>query len=166
MADPIIHEAWAPGVIGGVAALHARFYAESHGFGAFFEAKVARELGEFLGRLDPAQGDLFRCAMDGEGRVLGSVALDAGDADAAGLWHLRWFILDAALRGTGLGRAWLGACIDHARRHEAPGIYLWTLAGLEAAGRAYAAAGFTVTQRVAAEQWGRRTEEIRMELRF
>lgn len=166
MQDPIILDAWGPGVIGGVAALHARFYAESHGFGAFFEAKVARELGDFLERLDPARGDLFRCAVDGQGRVLGSIALDAGDADAAGLWHLRWFILDAPLRGTGLGRAWLGAWSMQARRHGAPGISLWTLSGLDAAARAYAAAGFAVTERVAAEQWGRRTEEIRMALRF
>ncbi len=166
MRDPTILDAWAPGVIGGVAALHARFYAASHGFGAFFEAKVARELGAFLGRLDPARGDLFRCAMDGQGRVLGSIALDAGDIDAAGMWHLRWFILDAPLRGTGLGRAWLGACVARARARGAPGIYLWTLSGLDAAARAYAAAGFAVTERVAAEQWGRRTEELRMELRL
>lgn len=157
--------AWAPGVIGGVAALHARFYAESHGFGAFFETKVASELGGFLGRFDPAR-DLFRCALDDAGRVLGSIALDAGDPSPAGLWHLRWFILDAPLRGQGLGRDWLAACIAQARQHGAPGIYLWTLAGLDAAGRAYAAAGFVVTERVAATQWGRQTEEIRMELRL
>ncbi len=50
--DITIHEAWTPGAIGGIAALHARHYAESHGFGAFFEAKVARELGEFLLRFE------------------------------------------------------------------------------------------------------------------
>jgi GNAT superfamily N-acetyltransferase len=161
-----IVEAWAPGVIGGIAALHARFYAESHGFGAFFEAKVARELGEFLGRMDAARGDLFRCALAADGRVLGSIALDAGDPSPEGLWHLRWFILDAALRGQGLGRAWLAACIDSARRHGAPGIHLWTLAGLDAAARAYAASGFVVTEQVAATQWGRETAEIRMELRL
>lgn len=158
-------EAWAPGVVGGIAALHARFYAESHGFGVFFETKVATELGGFLGRFDPAR-DLFRCALDEDGRVLGSIALDAGDVSPDGLWHLRWFILDAALRGRGLGRDWLSACIAQARRHGAAGIYLWTLEGLDAAARAYTAAGFVVTERVAATQWGRETAEIRMELRF
>lgn len=166
MADRMILEGWAPGVIGGVAALHARFYARSHGFGAVFEAKVARELGDFLGRLDPARGDLFRCAIDAEGRVLGSIALDAGDPSPEGLWHLRWFILDAALRGQGLGRRWLAEAVAAARAGGAPGIYLWTLAGLDAAAALYAAAGFAVTDRVAAMQWGKETAEIRMALRF
>lgn len=166
MGEPLILDRWAPGAVGGVAALHARFYARSHGFGAVFEAKVARELGDFLTRLDPARGDLFRCAMDAEGRVLGSIALDAGDRSPEGFWHLRWFILDAALRGQGLGRRWLAEAVAAARAGGAPGVYLWTLAGLDAAAALYAAAGFVVTQRVAATQWGKEMEEIRMALRF
>jgi N-acetylglutamate synthase-like GNAT family acetyltransferase len=156
-----ILEAWAPGAIGGVAALHARHYAASHGFGAFFEAKVAAELGEFLCRLDPAR-DLFRCAMDAEGRVLGSIALDCGEAPGAA--HLRWFILDGALRGRGLGARWLGEAMDRARALGLARVWLWTLDGLDAAAALYARAGFATVEEVAAEQWGRRTVERRMEL--
>ena len=164
MTGITLHEAWVPGVIGDIAALHARHYAASHGFGAFFEAKVAAELGGFLQRLDPARGDLFRCAMDGEGRVLGSLALDAGEPSPEGLWHLRWVILDARLRGRGLARRWLQEAIAQARVAGAPGIYLWTLEGLDAAARLYAAAGFREVERVAATQWGREVTELRMEL--
>jgi GNAT superfamily N-acetyltransferase len=158
--DFVIHDTWAPGAIGGVAALHARTYAQSHGFGAFFEAKVARELGEFLQRLDPTR-DLFRCAMAGD-RVLGSIALDAGEDPASA--HLRWFILDPALRGQGIGRRWLAEAIDQARRIGAPEIYLWTLAGLDAAARLYADAGFALDREVTAEQWGRAVTERRLVL--
>ena len=158
--DIAIHDAWTPGAIGGIAALHARHYAESHGFGAFFEAKVARELGDFLLRLDPAR-DLFRCAVAGS-RVLGSIALDCGEDPASA--HLRWFILDPALRGRGLGRRWLAEAVDQARRIAAPEIHLWTLAGLDAAAHLYEQAGFRVTEEVAAEQWGRRVVERRMAL--
>lgn len=158
--DVVIHEHWAPGVIGGIAALHGRYYAESHGFGAFFEAKVAREVGEFLQRLDPAR-DLFRCAIAGD-RVLGSIALDAGEDPASA--HLRWFILDPALRGQGLGRRWLTEAIAQARRIAAPEIHLWTLDGLDAAARLYADAGFGLDREMEAEQWGRRTIERRLVL--
>ena len=158
--DIEIHHAWVPGAIGGIAALHARHYAASHGFGAFFEAKVARELGDFLLRLDPAR-DLFRCATAG-GRVLGSIALDCGEDPASA--HLRWFILDDALRGRGLGRRWLAEAVDQARRVGVPEIHLWTLAGLDAATHLYEQAGFRVTEEVAAEQWGRRVVERRMVL--
>jgi GNAT superfamily N-acetyltransferase len=159
-----ILEGWAPGVVGGVAALHARHYAASHGFGAFFEAKVAAELGGFLQRLDPARGDLFRCALAGE-RVLGSIALDAGEPDARGFAHLRWFILDPALRGRGLGRRWLEEAVAQARGAGLPGMYLWTLEGLEGAARLYAGAGFVLAERLpAAAQWGRSVTELRLEL--
>jgi GNAT superfamily N-acetyltransferase len=159
--DIVIHATWTPGAIGGIAALHARTYAATHGFGAFFEAKVARELGEFLLRLDPAR-DLFRCAV-AEGRVLGSIALDCGEDPASA--HLRWFILDPALRGQGLGRRWLGEAISQARRIGLPEIHLWTLAGLDAAATLYDAAGFVLDREITAQQWGRSVPERRLVLR-
>lgn len=155
-----IHDAWTPGAIGDIAALHARTYAETHGFGAFFETKVARELGEFLLRLDPAR-DLFRCAAV-RGRVLGSIVLDCGEDPRSA--HLRWFIMDPALRGRGLGRRWLAEAVERARRLDMPEIHLWTLAGLDAAAHLYEAAGFRLAEAVEAEQWGRRVIERRLVL--
>jgi GNAT superfamily N-acetyltransferase len=159
--DAAIHDTWTPGAIGGIAALHARTYAASHGFGAFFEAKVARELGDFLLRFDPAR-DLFRCAVDAEGRVLGSIALDCGEDPRSA--HLRWFILDPALRGRGLGRRWLDQAIARARRVDATEVHLWTLAGLDAAARLYDAAGFVLDREETAQQWGRAVTERRLVL--
>ncbi len=153
-----IHPGWFPGLVGDIAALHARHYAQSHGFGAVFEAKVARELGAFLTR--PATpGDFFR-AVEQEGRALGSIALeDEGD----GLGHLRWFILDGALRGSGLGRRLLGEALDHARARGIGRVYLWTLEGLPAAARLYAEAGFVEVERLTATQWGKPVTELRLE---
>ena len=155
---------WVPGAIGDIAALHARHYAASHGFGAVFEAKVARELGEFLGRLDPSR-DLFRAVVAKEGRVLGSIALDAGEAGLdPGTAHLRWFILDTPLRGSGLGRRLLAETLDHARAVGFARVFLWTLAGLPAAERLYAAAGFVLEEEVTGRQWGRAVTERRLGL--
>jgi GNAT superfamily N-acetyltransferase len=155
-----IHHGWVPGVIGDIAALHARTYATSHGFGAFFEAKVARELGEFLQRLDPAR-DLFRAAELG-GRILGSIALDCGANPARA--HLRWFVLDPAVRGRGLGRRWLAEAVEQAGRAGMSEIELWTLEGLDAAAHLYAAAGFRLAEAIETEQWGRRVTERRLAL--
>ncbi|UPY36195.1 GNAT family N-acetyltransferase [Sediminicoccus sp. KRV36] len=154
----MLRAGWFPGVVGDIAALHARQYAQSHGFGAVFEAKVARELGEFLTR-PPAPGDLFR-AVEREGRALGSIALED---EGAGVAHLRWFILDAALRGSGLGKILLDAVMAHAQAAGFSRIYLWTLDGLPAAARLYAAAGFVETRRLSATQWGVETTELRLE---
>jgi GNAT superfamily N-acetyltransferase len=156
----IWRDAWFPGVVGDIAALHARHYAASHGFGAVFEAKVARELGEFLMR-PPRPGDFFR-AVEREGRALGSIALED---EGAGVAHLRWFILDDALRGSGFGRRMLGALMDHARATGFARVYLWTLEGLPAAAKLYAAFGFLEVERLTAMQWGLETTELRLEWR-
>ena len=149
---------WFPGLVGDIAALHARQYAASHGFGAVFEAKVARELGEFLTR-PPRAGDAFR-AVEREGRALGSIALED---EGAGVAHLRWFILDESLRGSGLGRRMLGEVMAHARAVGFARVYLWTLDGLPAAAKLYAAFGFTEVERLLATQWGVQTTELRLE---
>ncbi|MBX9749834.1 MAG: GNAT family N-acetyltransferase [Roseococcus sp.] len=156
----MLRDAWFPGVVGDIAALHARQYAASHGFGAVFEAKVARELGEFLTR-PPRPGDFFR-AVEREGRALGSIALED---EGAGIAHLRWFILDEVLRGSGLGRRMLGAVMEHAREAGFTRVYLWTLAGLPAAAKLYVEFGFVEVERLAARQWGVETTELRLEWR-
>lgn len=153
-----LHAGWFPGVVGDIAALHARHYAASHGFGAVFEAKVARDLGDFLNK-PPTPADFFR-AVEREGRALGSIALED---EGRGLGHLRWFILDASLRGSGLGRRLLGEALDHVRAQGLRQVYLWTLDGLPAAARLYAEAGFVEVERLTATQWGKAVTELRLE---
>jgi len=137
-----IHENWAPGIVGDIAALHARVYAASHGFGRAFETTVATGLGEMLGYLDPAR-DFFR-AVESEGRFRGSIALDASAAD--GTARLRYFILDDALRGQGIGKGWMEALMGHARATRLTYIHLWTLTGLDAATALYVRAGFVLEE--------------------
>lgn len=155
----ILHAGWFPGLVGDIAALHARHYAASHGFGAVFETKVAGELGSFLTR-PHGSADFFR-AVEVEGRGLGSIALED---EGQGLAHLRWFILDESLRGRGRGRRLLNEALAHAREAGFERIYLWTLEGLPVAAKLYAALGFVQTQRLTATQWGVATTELRLEL--
>jgi GNAT superfamily N-acetyltransferase len=154
---------WVPGLIGDIAALHARHYAASHGFGAAFEAKVAREFGDFLARRDPVRDHLR--GVIAEGRALGSIVVDGTEPGLpAGTAHLRWFILDATVRGSGLGRRLLAEALDHARAADFARVYLWTLAGLPAAERLYGEAGFLLTEEITGAQWGTPVTERRLEL--
>jgi DNA-binding MarR family transcriptional regulator/GNAT superfamily N-acetyltransferase len=151
-----IHEGYVPGCIGDVAALHARFYAQASGFGVFFERKVATELAEFAQGLS-APGKALWLYLDG-GRALASLAID-GD-EAARVAHLRWFIVDESLRGSGVGRRLLGRALDFvdSRFDE---TYLWTFKGLDAARHLYESSGFRLAQESEGSQWGTPVTEQR-----
>ena len=152
-----------PGLLGDVAAMHGRYYARDWGFPVYFEAKVAREMGEFLLRYDPAR-DLVSSVSE-DGRILGSVTMDGSDPDAAtGQGHLRWFILDESLAGQGLGKRLLGDAVYFARDAGLSSIYLTTFRGLEPAGTLYARAGFRVVSEKAGESWGQVVVEQRLEM--
>ena len=156
-----IREGWLPGALGRVVELHGAYYAAHWGFGAFFEAKVARELAEFIGRYD-ADRDRFWTASVG-GRVEGSITIDGVDAAREGA-HLRWFIVSDALRGRGAGHRLMDAAVDFCRKQRYPRIRLWTFAGLHAARHLYEQAGFALVEERRGSQWGTEVAEQRFEL--
>ena len=144
-----IREGYAPGCIGDVASLHARYYAQASGFGVYFERKVATELAAFAEGL-PAAGKNLWLYVDGA-RTLASIVID-GDLDARQA-HLRWFIVDESLRGMGVGRALLERALAFADAHYDE-TYLWTFKGLDAARHLYESAGFGLTDESEGRQWG------------
>lgn len=156
LAAPQILQGYQPGCIGDVAAMHARFYSEHWGFGAFFEARVATELAAFAGSL-PADGKaLWLCVENG--RTLASLAID-GDL-ATGVAHLRWFIVDDALRGSGVGRQLMSSAMAFVDAHYRE-TYLWTFKGLDAARHLYESVGFELTSESEGAQWGTTVVEQR-----
>lgn len=149
-------EGYQPGCIGDIASLHARFYSEHWGFGAFFEQKVATELAEFAGTLPAAGKALWLYAENG--RSLASVAID-GDNET-GIAHLRWFIVDDSLRGTGIGRQLMAHAMKFADERFRE-TYLWTFKGLDAARHLYESFGFQLTDEFEGSQWGTQVIEQR-----
>ena len=149
-----IHEGYLSGCIGDIVALHARTYAQIAGFGAYFEAKVATELAEFVGHM-PCEGKRMWLYHE-DGRTKGSLIVDG----AGEIAHLRWFVLDAKLREQGIGRQLIECAIQFidARFSEA---YLWTFSGLDAARHLYEANGFTLAQEQPGQQWGTQVTEQR-----
>ncbi|WP_263910072.1 helix-turn-helix domain-containing GNAT family N-acetyltransferase [Achromobacter sp. 79A6] len=148
--DAQIQEGYAPGCIGDVASLHARYYAQAAGFGVVFERLVATGLAAFAEAL-PAPGKNLWRYTDGS-RTLASIAIDS-DLPARTA-HLRWFIVDESLRGMGVGRALLARALRFADTLDVDETYLWTFKGLDAARHLYESAGFVLTDEAEGTQWG------------
>ncbi|MFL9874001.1 bifunctional helix-turn-helix transcriptional regulator/GNAT family N-acetyltransferase [Paraburkholderia megapolitana] len=155
-----IVEGYQPGCIGDIASLHARFYSEHWGFGAFFEQKVATGLAEFAGAL-PADGKALWLYVE-NGRSLASLAIDGNDE--TGVAHLRWFIVDDSLRGSGVGRQLMSRAMKFVDERFSE-TYLWTFKGLDAARHLYESFGFQLTEESEGTQWGTTVVEQRFSRR-
>jgi DNA-binding MarR family transcriptional regulator/GNAT superfamily N-acetyltransferase len=146
-----IRQGYHPGVIGRAVDMHARHYGRTAGFGRFFERRVAAELAEFAGRLDRTGNGLWVALH--HGAVVGTVAIDGEDL-GHGIAHLRWFIVDDAQRGAGIGRALLAQAMEFCDRHGFAETHLWTFRGLEAARRLYESHGFALVHESQGNQGG------------
>ncbi len=156
VAGPEIRQGYQPGAIGAVTALHAAHYARTAGFGCRFEAVVATGLAGFCDRLDRPQNRLWLVVQGGH--IAGSLAIDGEDL-GGGTAHLRWFILDDALRGRGLGGVLLDLALGFADAAGFAATRLWTFRGLDAARHLYESRGFVLEDERPGSQWGREVQE-------
>lgn len=143
--------------------MHGVYYAAHWGFGAFFEARMARELAEFVDRYDGKRDGLWTAAIGG--RIAGSIAID-GCRAPAGSAHLRWFILDANHHGRGTGSRLLDEALRFCRACGHQRVTLWTFAGLDAARALYERAGFQLAEQRRGRQWGTEVTEQRFEMKL
>jgi GNAT superfamily N-acetyltransferase len=160
--DAGIAECSDPDCAGRIVKLHADYYAAASGFGAEFEAKVARELAAFLAAYRPDRDLLLLARADAS--IEGSIAIDGTRAGEEGA-HLRWFIASDRIRGQGIGRQMLARALQFADDRGYPLTYLWTFAGLDAARRLYESFGFRLVREGPGVQWGREVREQRFERR-
>jgi GNAT superfamily N-acetyltransferase len=147
-----------PGDLGGIVQLHGTVYAREHGFDPTFEAYVAGPLAECALRASPRERIWI---AERQGRLVGCVAIvDAGPRTA----QLRWFLVDPAARGSGLGTRLLREAIAFSRGLGCETLVLWTVGALEAAARLYTAAGFAKVESKPGRRWGADVVEERYEL--
>ncbi len=158
MDEMAIRRDYTAGAIGRVVELHGAYYHANWGFGAFFEAKVAREMAEFFTRYDPRRDGFWTASVSGQ--VEGSITIDGLHAHEEGA-HLRWFIVSDALRGKGAGKRLIGEAVDFCRSNGYSRIFLWTFAGLDAARHLYERAGFQLVEQHRGTQWGTEVTEQR-----
>ncbi len=141
-----------PGLVARVTEMHALYYARQAGFGRRFETVVAGGLAAFCDRLDTPVNGIW-AALCNE-RIVGSVAIDGEDL-GPGLAHLRWFIVDDEMRGTGVGRRLLEAALAFSDAQHVTETQLWTFSGLHAARHLYEENGFVLAEERLGSQWGK-----------
>ncbi len=147
-----------PGLVARVTEMHALYYAREAGFGRHFETVVAGGLAAFCERLDTPVNGIWTALQDE--RIVGSVAMDGEDL-GPGISHLRWFIVDDDVRGTGTGRRLLETALDFSDKRNFAETHLWTFAGLHAARHLYEENGFLLAEEHHGSQWGKKMLEQR-----
>jgi RimJ/RimL family protein N-acetyltransferase len=131
--------------------LQTQYYAREHNFGVFFEAGRLADIGAFLARFD-SERDGAWVAVD-RGAVVGTIVIDGGSTDDADCAQLRWFIMDDALRGHGMGRRMMQAAMQFAAARYRR-VILSTFVGLHAARHLYEAFGFRKVLEQRSTEWG------------
>ncbi|MDB9724569.1 bifunctional helix-turn-helix transcriptional regulator/GNAT family N-acetyltransferase [bacterium] len=145
-----------PALLGRVTAMHASFYSKNYNFGLTFECKVATEMAEFLTRIDHPSNTVFSAYIDK--KLVGSVSIDSAGIEL-GVAHLRWFIVDPAVQGHGIGKELISRAVTFADQHRFKQTHLWTFKGLDAARHLYESEGFRLVEEKAGSQWGREVLE-------
>ncbi|WP_062443353.1 bifunctional helix-turn-helix transcriptional regulator/GNAT family N-acetyltransferase [Herbidospora daliensis] len=129
-----------PGDLGWVVQRHGAIYVREQGWGADFEALVARVCADFLDtRADPGQAAWI---AEIDGRPAGCVFCTRKDGETA---QLRLLLVEPWARGRGVGARLVEECLRFAADAGYTRIRLWTRDVLTSARRIYKAAGFEVT---------------------
>jgi ribosomal protein S18 acetylase RimI-like enzyme len=149
--EPTIRRVLRPGDLGEIVAHHGRVYGPEFGVDTTFEGHVAAAVARAATRGFPSEREAIWIVEAGGGHA-GSLALtDEGDDEAA----VRWFVLDRAVRGHGLGRRLLGELLETARASGYARIWLETFSDLRAAAHLYRDHGFVLVSEDATPRWGR-----------
>jgi ribosomal protein S18 acetylase RimI-like enzyme len=139
LADIRIRTKIRPGDIGYLTYLHGTLYSKEYGYGVDFETYVAAGLAEFKKQFDPARSRMWVC--DYKQRMVGAIVL-VNRGDSA---QLRYFLIDPAFRGIGLGQKLMKLFMKFLRESGYRHVYLLTTHEQEAAAHLYKSYGFKLT---------------------
>jgi len=149
-----------PGDMGYVIYLHGDLYKKEYGYSSIeLETYIAESFCEFYKNYDPQKDRVW--VAEYQNRIVGHLALMHRENDAA---QLRFFILDTACQGIGLGKKLAGLFFDELKHNGYKSSYLWTLAELSAAAGIYKKLGYTLTQEVETTTLGKTAREQRYDL--
>ena len=113
----------------------------------------------FIQRFDPEKDAMF--ILEDKSIPSGCVAVMHLDDTTA---QLRFFFLEADIRGRGAGRLLMDRAVDFCREKNYGRIFLWTFSTLLAARHLYASKGFRITDTHMNPDWGSPVLEERWDL--
>jgi DNA-binding MarR family transcriptional regulator/GNAT superfamily N-acetyltransferase len=126
-----------PGDMGWIIHRQALLYAQEYGWDNTFEAMIAKVGGEFIETFDAKCERAWIAEIDE--RIVGSIFLVKKSKTVA---KVRLLYVEPDVRGQGIGRRLVEACIAHAQKLGYKRITLWTNDVLRAARTIYQATGF------------------------
>lgn len=157
--DVVIRTVLHSGDIGSIIRMHGVLYREEYNFGIIFEAYVASGLHEFYKNYDPEKD--FVWVAEHNGMIVGFLLLMHRGNETA---QLRYFILEPAYRGIGLGKKLVGLYMDCLKERNYKTCYLWTTNEQITAAGIYKKLGFTLTDEVDSNAFGKPLKEQRYDL--
>ena len=143
-----------------IISIHDAVYRQECDFDATFASYVAEPLKQFAA--SHSLRDRIWLAERGQ-ELVGCVAIVGVSQLHA---QLRWFLVNPAVRGQGLGRRLLQEAVAFCRECEYQSVFLWTVSELTAAAHLYRAAGFELVEQNEGEKWGKHVVEQRYECRL
>jgi ribosomal protein S18 acetylase RimI-like enzyme len=139
LADIRIRTKIRPGDLGYLTYLHGTLYSSEYRYGIGFETYVAAGLAEFQKQFDPARSRIWICEY--KQKLVGAIVL-VNRGDSA---QLRYFLVDPAVRGIGLGQKLMKLFLKFVRDTGYRHVYLLTTHEQEAAAHLYKSYGFKLT---------------------
>lgn len=146
MTSVDIYEGYIPGVVSRLTELHTTYYGEIWDLGPQFEAEMAEGIAEFVNRYDPESDGLWTI-IDEDREIRGGLIIDGRKTGEEGA-QLRYFILDPALHGNGIGRSLLERAVEFCHKNDYERVFLGTVDELEAAVHLYREFGFEPTDTI------------------
>lgn len=138
---------------------HIILYKQEYGLSSAFGDYVKNGVNQFAQHYNKDKECMLIPEMNGQ--PVGSIVIVKADNETA---QLRYFLLEAEVRGRGLGHRLidmaLNFCLEKGYKH----VFLETISSLEAARHLYAGKGFTLTKTRKNYSWGNVVLEERWDL--
>jgi peptidyl-dipeptidase Dcp len=147
-----------PGDLGYIAYLHGHLYAEEFGYGLSFESYVLGALHAFANTFDPTKDRIWVCEHEKK-KVGFLVAAHREDTV-----QLRFLILLAEYRGSGLARRLMDLFVAFMKDSGYRKAFLWTTSEQQAAILLYERYGFYLTEEKESKAFDKLLVERKYEL--
>ena len=147
---PLILRPYRIGDLGWMIHRQGILYNRQFGWNGEFEALIARIYGSYETLLGPK--DLW--VAEQNGGIVGSIFV-APSEGLPGSAQLRMLYVEPSARGQGVGTALVAQAVSFARANDYSRMRLWTHTIQHSARKIYAAAGFTIVETIAEDNFGK-----------
>lgn len=149
------------GDIGYIIYLHGHIYANESDFSKDFEKYVIKTFYDFLEHYSPENDRIWIAEYNN--KIVGCIAIQHQPKNEA---QLRWFLLDPAFRGLGIGKRLLTDALHFCNERNYKNIFLLTTSTQNKALEMYKMAGFKLTESEELHQWGKTFQHERYDLKL